>query len=50
MRIVFFIKSVYQDWQKRSMYSASYRKLAQDEALLNIAEEGMDDYYKQLQR
>jgi len=39
---------IYLDQLNRAEYIKSYRKAGQDPDLLNIAEEGMSDYMKQL--
>ena len=40
---------IYLDQLNRAEYIRSYRQLADDEDVLSIAEEGMEDYFKQLE-
>jgi predicted transcriptional regulator len=40
---------IYLDQLKRAEYVKSYKKAAKDEDVLAMAEEGMEDYLKQLQ-
>jgi hypothetical protein len=39
---------IYLDQLNRAEYVRSYQRASQDEDLLSIAEEGMEDYLKQL--
>ena len=39
---------LYLDQLERAAYIHSFRKHKNDESILSIAEEGMEDYYKQL--
>jgi len=39
---------LYLDHLNKASYQRSYRKMARDTDLLTLAEEGMDDYLKQL--
>ncbi len=41
--------SIYLDQLNRAEYVRSYRKAGSDEDILSIAEEGMEDYLKQLE-
>ena len=41
--------SVYLDQLNRAEYVKSYKRAAVDEDILTIAEEGMEDYLKQLE-
>lgn len=41
--------NLYLDHLKRAEYAKSYRRAAQDEDILMVAEEGMDDYLKQIE-
>ncbi len=41
--------SFYLDQLNRAAYLKSYKKMASDADLLQIAEEGMADYYRQLE-
>lgn len=40
--------SIYLDQLNRAEYIKSYKTLSEDQDLLNIAEEGMEDYLQQL--
>ena len=40
--------SIYLDQLNRAAYLKSYKEMAEDTDLLHIAEEGMEDYLKQL--
>lgn len=39
--------SIYLDQLKRAEYARSYESLSEDLEILNIAEEGMEDYLRQ---
>ncbi len=39
---------IYLDQLNRAEYVKSYQQAAQDDDIMNIAEEGMEDYLKQL--
>jgi predicted transcriptional regulator len=39
---------IYLDQLKRAEYIQSYKQAGQDEDIMSIAEEGMEDYLKQL--
>ena len=39
---------IYLDQLTRAEYLKSYKQAAEDENILNIAEEGMEDYLKQI--
>ena len=39
---------IYLDQLNRAEYLKSYKQAAEDENILNIAEEGMEDYLKQI--
>lgn len=41
--------SIYLDHLNRASYVKSFKKMAADTDLISIAEEGMSDYYKQLE-
>jgi hypothetical protein len=41
--------SIYLDHLNRASYIKSFKKMAADADLVSIAEEGMGDYYKQLE-
>lgn len=41
--------SLYLDHLNRAEYIKSYKKMAKDADLLSIAEEGMADYFKQIE-
>ncbi len=41
--------NLYLDHLKRAEYSKSYRQAAKDEDILQVAEEGMGDYLKQIE-
>jgi len=41
--------SLYLDHLKRAEYVKSYKQAADDEDILLVAEEGMDDYLKQIE-
>lgn len=41
--------NLYLDHLKRAEYSKSYRQASQDEDILLLAEEGMDNYLKQIE-
>ncbi len=40
--------TIYLDQMNRAEYVKSYKKAATDENILDMAEEGMEDYFKQL--
>lgn len=40
---------IYLDQLNRAEYVRSYKQLAEDEDILSIAEEGMTEYFKQLE-
>ncbi len=40
---------IYLDQLNRAEYVKSYKKASKDEDILTIAEEGMEDYFKQLE-
>lgn len=40
---------IYLDQLNRAEYVRSYKRMADDEEMLNIAEEGMVDYLKQIE-
>jgi predicted transcriptional regulator len=40
---------VFLDEIKRAKYARSYKRAAQDEEIMQIAEEGMTDYFRMLQ-
>ena len=41
--------SIYLDQLKKAEYIRSYRQAANDSDILTLAEEGMEDYFKQLE-
>lgn len=41
--------SIYLDQLNKSAYAQSYRRMSEDNDLINIAEEGMEEYLTQLQ-
>jgi len=41
---------IYLDQLNRAEYLRSYKKLAEDADVLNIAEEGMEEYFRQLEK
>ncbi len=47
-KIIKIALSKYLDEIEKQMYVYSFKKLAEDPDIVNIAEEGMDDYMKQL--
>ena len=40
--------SIYLEQVKKAAYLKSYKQMAKDEDILSIAEEGMEDYFSQL--
>lgn len=42
--------SIYLDQLTKAEYIKSFRRAPEDDDLLNMAEEGMDDYFKQLEK
>jgi predicted transcriptional regulator len=41
--------TIYLDQVKRAEYIQSYKQAGQDANIMSIAEEGMEDYFKQLE-
>lgn len=42
--------SIYLDQLNKAAYAQSYRRMSEDENLINMAEEGMEDYLTQLEK
>jgi len=42
--------SIYLDQLKKAEYIRSYRQAGNDSDILTLAEEGMEDYFKQLEK
>ena len=42
--------SIYLDQLNKAEYIQSYKRAANDEDILSIAEEGMEDYFNQLEK
>lgn len=40
--------SIYLDQLNKAAYAQSYRRISEDEDIINIAEEGMEEYLSQL--
>jgi hypothetical protein len=42
--------SIYLDQLNKAEYIASYKRAENDDDIISIAEEGMEDYFKQLEK
>jgi len=42
--------SIYLDQLNKAEYIASYKRAKNDDDIISIAEEGMEDYFKQLEK